>query len=420
LQLTLTRPFSAARLRLLECGRWSVLLCLFSIPVNKPATSIAIFFALLFSLLGPDVRARFAAACRQPVVLGCAAWFAVLALNALHGSGGAEQWGNLGSYKALLYPLIVASLLTTPEWRNRGLFAFGLAVTLVLLASWAQLFGLLPPPDKTSTYEVFRYTVFKDYTQQGLQFLMLAAMAAAFANVQPRPRVRIGLWFLAAAAFVNVSLLLQSRTAYLSIACLIVYWCWRLYSARVRSLRTLLLGLLLLTVLVAGAGLTPRVQQRIEAAVSDITQYEDKHTPTSLGIRLELWRRTLHMSAAAPWFGHGLGEWPREYARETRDVPDFEPFRMGHPHHETLLILAETGLIGLGIFLVLLILLARHMRGLPQPQRDFFLCLLLIYVSAGLANCLMLDFVHRHGFLMLLACIPVLPLRAAQVSGAAP
>jgi O-antigen ligase len=33
----------------------------------------------------------------------------------------------------------------------------------------------------------------------------------------------------------------------------------------------------------------------------------------------------------------------------------------------------------------------------------------LIYVTAGLANCILVDFSHRHIFLMLLACIPVVP-----------
>ena len=407
---------SAARLRVLELGRWLTLLGLFSVPINKPATNIALFLALLCALLGPEVRERFMVAIRQPVVLGCAGWFVVLALFSLRSS---DPLDSIGTYKALLYPLLVATLLTTQDWRNRGLSAFGAAVTLVLLASWAQLFGLLPAREITNTFEAFRYTVFKDYTQQGLQFLMLASLAAAFAFVDTRPRVRIALWCLAAAAFANVAFLLQSRTAYLSIACLIVYGSWRVYSARGRSLRTLLTGLLLIAILIGAAALTPRVQERMEAAEQDIAQYTTQNVPTSLGIRLELWRRTLTIAAAAPWFGHGLGEWGREYTRQTRDLPDFEPFRMGHPHQEALLMLAEIGAVGLGMMIILLIMLARYMRSLPQPQRDFYLCLLLIYVSAGLANCLVLDFVHRHGFLLLLACIPAGPALLKRSTAAA-
>ena len=407
------------RSRWLESGRWSVLLCLFAIPINKPATSIGIFLALLFSLLAADVRVRFGQAVRQPVVLGCVAWFGVLALNCLHGSGGVTQLGDLAVYKALLYPLVAATVLTTPQWRNRGLLAFGAAVTLVLILSWSQLFGLMPAPEKTKLFEVFRYTVFKDYSQQGVQFLMLTVLAAAFASAErtdegygadslsARPRLRLGLWCLAAAAFLNVMFLLQSRTAYLTILPLAVFWSWKLYVASGKSRRLLVLGIILAAVLAGSLAFAPRVQERMDAAEVDVSKYLNQHAATSLGIRLELWRRTLPMIASAPWFGLGLGEWPREYQRQTRDLPNFEAYRMGHPHQEALVLLAETGLVGFGVFIYLLLLLARHMRGMPQPQRDFFLSLLIMYVSVGLANCIMLDFVHRHGFLMLLACVPV-------------
>jgi hypothetical protein len=53
-------------------------------------------------------------------------------------------------------------------------------------------------------------------------------------------------------------------------------------------------------------------------------------------------------------------------------------------------------------------LLTKYIRRLEPPQRDFFACLLLIYLTAGLANCILVDFSHRHVFVMLLACIPML------------
>ena len=397
---------SAIRSRLLELGRWSVLLALAGVPFAKPATNIGLFLALLCALAGSDVRQRFAQAVREPVVLGCAAWFAVLLLSSLHAAG--DSWpGELGSYKALLYPLVIASLMTTTAWRTRGLLAFAAAAGIILLMSWSQLFGLLDPPDITGTFEAYRYTVFNDYSQQGLQFLMLAAMAAAFACAEAQPNLRLLLWFIAAAALANVLFLLQSRTSYLTIAPLLLYWGWRFYVARGKSARLLWAGAAIIAVFVTAAAFSPRVQQRLAAAHDDISQYQQQHLATSLGIRLELWRRTLPIIASAPVFGHGLGAWRHEYDLQTRDIANFEKFRMGHPHQEALQILAEEGVAGFAIFLALLIALARHLHRLPQPQRDFFLCLLIIYISAGLANCLLIDFTHRHGFLLLLACLPL-------------
>ncbi len=397
----------AIRSRLLELGRWSVLLALFFVPIAKPGTNIALFLALLLALAGSDMRQRFTRAAHEPVVLGCAAWFTVLFLSSLHAAGSAWP-GELGSYKVLLYPLLVSALLTTPQWRTRGLFAFAAAAVLVLLMSWSQLFGWMAPPDMTDVFEAYRYTVFNDYSQQGLQFLMLAVMAASFAAVAKSPVMRVSLWLIVATTLANVIFLLQSRTSYLTIAPLLLYGGWRLFVAYGKSWRLLVGGGLVIAALVSAASFAPRIQQRLNAALNDISQYQLNHLGTSLGIRLELWRRTLPIIAAAPWVGHGLGAWRHEYNVQTRDAANFDAFRMGHPHQEALQILAEEGVIGLAIFIGLLLALARYLMRLPQPQRDFFLCLLIIYVSAGMVNCLLIDFVHRHGFLLLLACIPVL------------
>ena len=105
----------------LTMGQWSLLLCLVSVPVNKPATNIFIFLALLGSLLGSRLRARVAAAVRKPVPLDAALWLLILALSALHAPAETQRWHELGTCNALLYPLIAASFLETQQWRQRGL-----------------------------------------------------------------------------------------------------------------------------------------------------------------------------------------------------------------------------------------------------------------------------------------------------------
>lgn len=391
---------------LLKIGCWSVLLCLFSVPINKPATNIFIFLALLCSLLGARLRERWHSACKQPVVIGALAWLLVMELSALYAPAGSERWQALGVEVALLYPLIVASLLETPQWRTRGMLAFGLATCLVLAVSWCQFFGVLPQRDDALTNPAFRYTVFKDYTQQGIEFLVLASMAASFAQVERLRKRKIFLWFIAAAAAIDVVFLLQSRTSYLIVAPLLAFWAWRLVGGRHASRRRIAFGAVVFAACGVVAVMTPRVQQRLEQAKQDVVNYSSKREATSMGIRLELWKRTAPIIASAPWLGHGLGQWRPEYQNEVKDFPNYDDFRMGHPHQEAMLILSEQGIAGLAVFVALLIFLARTIRRLPRPHHDFYASLLLIYVTASLANCIWADFSHRHVFIMLLACIP--------------
>jgi O-antigen ligase len=280
----------------------------------------------------------------------------------------------------------------------------------VLLISWSQFAGIFPERAVALHLPSYRYTVFKDYTQQGVVFLALASMAAAYALVTPLLKHKIALWFLAAAAMINVVFLLQSRTSYLIVAPLMIYWAWRIANGNWRKIG---IGVLVLACCAGAALLTPRVQERLQQARQDVEVYSDKHEASSMGIRLELWQRTIPIIASAPIFGHGLGQWDYEYQAQTKDLPDFDQFRMHHPHDDSLLILSEQGIVGYAVFVTLLILLARYIRGLNQPERDFYNSLLLIFIMAGLAQCLLPDFTQRHTFLMLLACIPALARKTA-------
>ena len=401
---------------LLTIGCWSVCLCLFSLPVNKPATNIFIFLALLGSLTGARMLERWRTALRHPVAIGALAWFAARGIAALYAPDGTERLSALNTGIPLLYPLIVASLLETRQWRNRAMAAFGLSVSLILAASWLQFAGVLPQPKMASIFPSYRYTVFKDYTQQGMEFLVLSAMSASFALNETNRRRKILLWVLTAAAGINVVFLLQSRTSYLIVVPLLLFWAWRLLGGRNASWRQLVLGAVVLGVLGSVAVMTPRVQQRLLQAKEDVLNYTNKREATSMGIRLELWKQTAPIIASAPVFGHGLGQWRPIYQEQVKDFPNYDEFRMGHPHQEAMLILSEQGVVGLAVFIVLLILLGRYITRLPEPQRDFYASLLLIFVTASLANCLWSDFSHRHVFIMLLACIPF----AARGNGAAP
>lgn len=400
------QPYANARHLFLIAGRWAVLLCLFCIPINKPGPSIFIFMALLFSAMAERAEERFRAAIRQPVVIGALVWLSVLALSACYAPG-PFPWSSLNTGIILLYPLVVATLLENSTWRTRGMMAFGVAASFVLLISWCQFFGLLPEPDVATKFPAYNYTVFKDYTQQGMDFLVLAAMAASFAMTATIRRRKLALWSVAIIALVNVVFLLQSRTSYLIVAPLVLFWVWRLIGGRAAGWGRI--GFCALALLACGAAalMAPRVQERLFQAQQDVREYADKREATSMGIRLELWQRTLPIIASAPLFGHGLGQWDHEFEAATKDFPNYDEFRMHHPHQESLLILSEQGVVGYAIFITLLILLARHIRRLSPPQHDFYASLLLIFVTASLANCLWPDFSHRHVFVMLLACIPL-------------
>lgn len=381
-----------------------------SVPINKPATSILLALSLAGSLAGVGLRERVQAALREPVVRGCLLWWCVLALSAIHAGlrGDWRGFGDSGLW-VFCYPLIFAATLDTASWRWRALTGFALAVALVLCVSYAMQWGWLPQRERVGWEPALSNTVFKEYTQQGLSTLVLAAMAVAVAFWTRSSRVRLAMAAVAVAALVGVTVLLQSRTSYLALAPLTVYWVVRAIRAHRRFplWAAATAGAALVSVAALTLSQTPQIERRLLVSVSsELHRYERLQEPTSAGIRLRLWQETLPIVAAAPVFGHGFGQWRALYAQRMAAIPNAAPFVLGHPHQEFLLVLAEEGAAGLAIWLLLILALWRRIAALPDPQRGLFASVVLIYLSAGLFNGLWSDFTHRHMFVLLLACIP--------------
>lgn len=406
---TQASPLTSMREAMSIAGRWCAVASLFVVPLNKPATNIALVLSLLLSLLGNDVRQRWSTAARNPVAQGALLWWGVLVLSAVHTWYTTSILPLTGSFVwACWYPLVLGSLLQTPQWRRRALIAFVLAVGLVLLISYGMDLGLIPQRSLVHSDPAMRNTVFKEYTQQGIALLVFGSMALAAAIATRSTPRRILFSAAALLALINIVWMLESRTTYLTLVPLLAYWAWRLLLKGHPVWRSTLIACTLVVATLAIVWFTPPVRERLVVSVAHEAQiYASQRTPTSTGIRLELWRRTLPIIAAAPIFGHGLSQWAPLYRQSIEGLPDFSAFLMGHPHQEMLLILAEQGFAGLLVYLLLLVALARYIARLGQPERDIYVCILLIYITAGLANCLWDDFSHRHLFILLLACIPL-------------
>jgi len=405
------QPHSLTKIRdsAYVAGQWCAVASLFFVPINKPATNVAVVLSLLFSVLGSDAGQRWLTALRHPVAQGALVWWAVLMLSGAHTWYITSVMPSTGSFVwACWYPLLLGSLLQTPQWRRRALVSFALAMGMILLISCGMYIGWIPQRALVLTEPALRNTVFKEYTQQGLALLVFAAMAVAAVRETQVTRRKI---FFAAAAVLslaNIVFMLESRTTYLTLVPLLAYWAWRLVLKNQSAGRASLIAVAMAAATLALIWFTPLIRDRLVLSVThEIELYATQRAPTSTGIRLELWRRTLPMIASAPIFGHGLHQWAPLYRKSIEGLPNFDAFLMGHPHQEMLLIVAEQGFAGLLVYLLLLVALARYISRLDPPERDIYACLLLIYLTAGLANCLWADFSHRHLFILLLACIPL-------------
>ena len=211
--------------------------------------------------------------------------------------------------------------------------------------SWVVLFypELTLKPASSASRGIF----VKNYIDQSQEFA-LCAVALIYPIIrflrskkiwQAALLGAIVLSFVVNMVFVNVS-----RTAMVTIPVMLAVFV--LLHLRRRTSLVIFCGL----IVIAGLAWTvsPQLQRKTEAFVSEYKDYKATNATTSIGFRLEFWRKSLRFFVEAPLIGHGTGS--------TRGL--FEQAAVGddmvasgvvinNSHNQTLNVAVQWGVIGI-------------------------------------------------------------------------
>ncbi len=136
-------------------------------------------------------------------------------------------------------------------------------------------------------------------------------------------------------------------------------------SLRPRALTWALVALFVATPLL----LTPR------ESLQRLATLDDSIAAGDMNGRVDIWREGLQLVATRPWCGVGAGAF-RHAATDARTVA----------HNVFVSVLAEVGLVGLLLFLVVLLLVAREAAGQPRWQAWLWATVLLIWLLGALVH----------------------------------
>ena len=192
--------------------------------------------------------------------------------------------------------------------------------------------------------------------------------------------------------FAVALILTGTRGAWLAVGfTLSLYFAYLLVTAR-KSFFIVALFLLLTVFALAGLSFIPAAQKRMES-LANPNDY-------SIVTRFAMWSSATKMWVDHPLVGVGLGNYPEFYRTRYYDPEPWERFRKNHdglthkhPHNIFLHLLAETGIVGLLSFALLLGHAFRHFIALwrtGSPNSQIFakiaLSLLIIYLTFGLTE----------------------------------
>jgi O-antigen ligase len=109
-------------------------------------------------------------------------------------------------------------------------------------------------------------------------------------------------------------------------------------------------------IVVAGLAWTisPQLQQKTETFVTEYREYKATDAKTSIGLRLEYWRKSLMFVGEAPLVGHGTGSTEGLFKRAAVGTDDFAAgVIINNPHNQSLNVAVQWGCIGIVVLYAL-------------------------------------------------------------------
>jgi O-antigen ligase len=244
--------------------------------------------------------------------------------------------------------LVLPGLFYHFERSSRGIWVFAaflVSCALLMVMSWLVVMEpslSLKAPGEPGGRGIF----VKNYIDQSQEFALCAvALAYPIIGLPRTNRIwqALVLGAISLGFVVNMAFVIVSRTAMVTIPIMLAVFA--LLHLKWRT------SVMIFGVLVVMAGLawaaSPQLQATLDTFSRDYRLYKKDNVPTSIGIRLEFWQKSLRFFAEAPVIGHGTGSTRGLFVRAaTGDTYSATSQVIGNPHNQTLAVAVQWGTAG--------------------------------------------------------------------------
>jgi O-antigen ligase len=305
--------------------------------------SVLWMVALLWAL---DLRA-FAQSLKRPISALPIALFMLAVVGTLWSDApwGTRLYAVGPTLKLLVLPLLLYHFERTP--RGRWVFVAFLASSALLMAvSWLVV---LDPDIAIRGGDPQRGVFVKNYIDQGQSFALCAVALAYPIYMLLRERrilPALLLLVLVLGLLANMALVIVSRTAMVTMPVMLAVFA--VLHLRWRTSLMIFVGVVVL----AGASFaaSSQLQWTVKTFLRDYELYKERNIPTSIGLRLEYWQKSLRFIAEAPLAGHGTGSTRGLFESARVGTPvDASGQAVANPHNQTFAVAIQWGVIGVVI-----------------------------------------------------------------------
>jgi O-antigen ligase len=314
-----------------------------SLPWSTSLVGIFVVVWVIAVLPTLDPRA-FLASLKRPICILPIALFTLTLVGTLWSDAawGARFYAVSPAAKLLALPL----LLYHYQRSSRAMWvfmAFLISCSLLMVFSWVVA---LHPQFALKAGAEYGVPV-KNYIDQSQEFA-LCAVALAYPIIALLRAKKIlpalllsavGLSFL-----VNMAFVIVSRTALVTVPILLAVFA--LLHLRWRNIAIIAC----LAVVLAGLAwvASPQLRATIGSFARDYQLYKEQNIPTSMGLRMEFWKKSMRFFSEAPVFGHGTGSTRGLFEVAATGYKGSATGQViGNPHNQTLNVAVQWGVVGI-------------------------------------------------------------------------
>lgn len=313
------------------------------------STSLVGIFAVVFLLtITPTIDWRaFAVLLRRPICVFPIALVVLAILGMLWSD--APLSARLYALSSLTKLLALPLLFYHFERSARGMWvfmAFLISCGLLSIVSWLVM---LDPSLSIKRDGVERGIFVKNYIDQSQEFALCTVMLA-YPVVTLLRQKKIGpalLLIMVGVGFIlNMAFVIVSRTAMVTLPVMLAIFA--LLHLRRRTSAMIVIAMIVLAGLAWGA--SPQLRRTTDTFSSDYQLYKEQNAATSIGLRLEFWRKSLRFFAEAPVIGHGTGSTRKLFEQAVVGTEAVASGQViGNPHNQTLNVAVQWGVVGIAI-----------------------------------------------------------------------
>lgn len=318
-----------------------VVLVAATLPWSTSLPAILLLFWIWALAPATDLRA-FRALMRRPICYLPVCFVLLAIVRSLWSSApwDARLYGVSPLAKFLAVPLLIYQF----QRSSRGPWAFGaffISCTCLMIYSWI----VAVEPRLAWKADAYYGVPIRNYIDQSQEFALcmvgiLYVIVQWFRDRQPLKAVVLAV--IALAFLANMTFIVASRTALVTIPLMIAA------GAVLHLPRRTSIAAVSATLILAFAVWTtsPPLRERMATIASQYQDYTTLNEPTSVGLRLEFWRKSLHFWREAPILGHGTGSVKSLFEASAAGQTGISAEVIANPHNQTLYVAVQWGAVG--------------------------------------------------------------------------